>query len=81
MPASTSVLRRIGEQLVAPRASRGELLVVYTAAVAGSALAVVLAAGSGLSLLSSAVVAAVAIDLFGGSVQVEGRHRRPTAGR
>jgi hypothetical protein len=68
MPAPASVLRRISDQLVAPRASRGELLIVYTAAVAGSAPAVVLAAGSGLALPSLAVVAVVAFDLFGGSV-------------
>jgi hypothetical protein len=37
-------MRRIGDQLVAPGASRGELLVVYAAAGAGTALAVALTA-------------------------------------
>jgi hypothetical protein len=64
----TGVLRRLGDQLVAPGANRGELLAVYAAAVAGSALAVVLAVDAGLPTLSSAVVAVVAFDLFGGSV-------------
>ncbi len=66
--ASTSVLRRINDQLVAPRASRGELLVAYTAAFAGSALATLLAADAGLSDLPLVVVAVVAFDLFGGAV-------------
>ena len=46
------ILRRIGDQLVAPGASRGELLVVDAATAA----------------LALAVIAVVAFDLFGGSV-------------
>ena len=61
--APTSVLRRINDQLVAPRANRGELLVAYTAALAGSALATLLAADAGLSTLRLVVVAVVAFDL------------------
>jgi hypothetical protein len=68
MTAPTNVLRRLNDQLVAPQASRGELLVAYTAALAGSALATVLAAGAGLSTLPLVVVAVVAFDLFGGAV-------------
>jgi hypothetical protein len=65
---STSVLRRINDRLVAPRASQGELLVAYTTAVAGSALATVLAADAGVPALPLVVVAVVAFDLFGGAV-------------
>jgi hypothetical protein len=42
-PAPTNVLQKINDRLVAPRASASELLVTYTAALAGSALAIALA--------------------------------------
>jgi hypothetical protein len=66
MMAPTNVLQRINDQLVAPRASRGQLLVVSAAALAGSALANVLAADAGLSMLPLVVVAVVAFDLTSG---------------
>jgi hypothetical protein len=68
MMAPSSVLRRINDQLVAPRASRGELLVAYATALSGVVLATALAADAGLSALPLVVVAVVAFDLFGGAV-------------
>jgi hypothetical protein len=59
MMAPSSVLRRINDQLVAPRASRGELLVAYATALASVALATALAADAGLSALPLVVVAVV----------------------
>ena len=79
--APSSVLRRINDQLVAPRASRGELLVAYATALAGVVLATALAADAGLSALPLVVVAVVAFDLFGGAVvnATAAAKRRPAA--
>jgi hypothetical protein len=67
-PATTSVLRTVNDWLVAPRASAGDLLVTYTGALAGSALAIAPAANAGLPTLALAVIAVVAFDQFGGAV-------------
>lgn len=65
--APSSVLRRINDQLVAPRASRGELLVAYATALSGVVLATALAADAGLSALplvaGAAVVLAAPLEL------------------
>ena len=55
---ATSVRQRINDRLVAPGASRGELLVAYTTALAGSGLATVLALA--VVLVTGAVPAALA---------------------
>ncbi|MCP2259424.1 hypothetical protein LX15_003125 [Streptoalloteichus tenebrarius] len=56
------------ERLVAPGASRGEVVASFGAAGAGAVAALALTLHAGLPLLAVVVVALVAFDLFGGAV-------------
>jgi hypothetical protein len=62
------MLHKINDQLIAPGASTGERFVTYTAALAGSALAIALAMSAEFAALPLVVVAIVAFDQFGGAV-------------
>ncbi|MGY1815258.1 hypothetical protein [Blastococcus sp. SYSU D00820] len=61
-------VRALNDGLVAPGATRSELVLTYTTASAGTVLAVVLADRAGLGVLATVVSAVVAFDLFGGAV-------------
>ncbi|MEU4547690.1 hypothetical protein [Nonomuraea dietziae] len=56
------------DRLIAPGATRGEVVVSFGTAFAGAALSVALAVGAGLPALAVGVIAVVAFDLYGGAV-------------
>ncbi|MFF8831869.1 hypothetical protein [Streptomyces sp. NPDC015131] len=63
-----TAVRWLDAQLVAPQADRGERIVCYAGALAGTVFAVTLALHSRYAVLPLTVVAVVAFDLFGGTV-------------
>ncbi|QGV81180.1 hypothetical protein [Streptomyces ficellus] len=65
---SMTAVRWLDAQLVVPRADRGERIVCYAGALAGTVFAVALALHAGYAALPLIVVAVVAFDLFGGTV-------------
>ncbi|RNL87370.1 hypothetical protein [Halostreptopolyspora alba] len=67
--AVPSALGRLDARLIGPGANTGERLLCYGTSLAGAALSVAAAAaGGGLSVLGLLVIAAVALDLYGGAV-------------
>ncbi|MFD0360279.1 hypothetical protein ACFQZZ_02315 [Nocardia sp. GCM10030253] len=56
------------DRLIAPGATRGEIVTAFTAAIAGAAMAFGLALHADLTLWRATVVAFVAFDMFGGAV-------------
>ncbi|WP_216212338.1 hypothetical protein [Amycolatopsis aidingensis] len=82
--SGTGLLTRLNDELVAPRAGTGELLTTYLAALAGTGLAVTLAAEAGLGWLPVLVLGIVAFDMFGGAVAnatTAAKHRFHAPGR
>ncbi|MBB4934468.1 hypothetical protein F4561_005288 [Lipingzhangella halophila] len=67
--ADLSAPGRLDARLIGPGASNGERVLCYGAAFAGVALSVAVAVAHGrLSALAILVIAAVALDLYGGAV-------------
>ncbi|WP_344969431.1 hypothetical protein [Salinactinospora qingdaonensis] len=67
MPAR-SASRWFDDRVIGPGASRGERFVCYAGALAGTALALVLATLAEMPALALLVIAVVAFDLYGGAV-------------
>lgn len=66
--AGPRTVGRVNDWLVAPGADHGELAATYTAAVAGTVLAVGLGVSTGFPTVTCVVIAVVAFDGFGGAV-------------
>ncbi|WP_097871301.1 hypothetical protein [Streptomyces sp. rh34] len=66
--AGGTAARRLDALLVAPDAERGERIICYTGALAGTVIATALALRAPYAWPALTVIAVVAFDLFGGTV-------------